>query len=94
MIHNREGGVIVYEGHSSPILSCIAILTAGDEYGYVILSTVRSQPLEEIKNEAYMEHDRLWMKENLGFITDEHQICVGITRSKYGLVITGKPCFI
>ena len=60
----------------------------------MILSTVRSQPLEEINNEAYMEHDRLWMKENLGFITDEHQICVGITRSKYGLIITGKSCFI
>ena len=29
------------------------------------------------------------MAEYLGFITDVHQINVGITRSKYGLVITG-----
>ncbi len=62
---------------------------AGDEYGYVILSTVRSQPLEEIRNKHYVQPDRSWMMENLGFITDRHQINVGITRSKYGLIITG-----
>ena len=62
---------------------------AGDEYGFVILSTVRSQPLEEIRHKHYVQADRSWLKENLGFITDKHQINVGITRSKYGLIITG-----
>ena len=31
-----------------------------------------------------------WIMKNLGFVTDSHQICVGITRCKYGLVIVGK----
>ena len=65
------------------------MLSEGDEYGYVILSTVRSQPREEIRHRHYVQPDRFWMTENLGFITDKHQINVGITRSKYGLIITG-----
>ena len=63
---------------------------SGDEYGIVILSTVRSQPLDEIKHKEYIQPDRIWRRENLGFICDTHQINVGITRSKRGLVITGK----
>ena len=71
-------------------ISCLhSFNNAGDEYGYVILSTVRSQPLKEIRHKHYVQPDRSWMNENLGFITDRHQINVGITRSKYGLVITG-----
>ena len=66
------------------------IMTAGDEYGIVILSTVRSQPLEEIRHKHYVQPDHTWRREHLGFITDKHQINVGITRSKYGLIITGK----
>ena len=62
---------------------------AGDEYGIVILSTVRSQPLAEIRNEDHVQPDRSWLLENLGFLTDEHEINVGITRSKYGLIIVG-----
>lgn len=60
----------------------------GDEYGIVILSTVRSQPLKEIGNN--INSDRHWIRQNLGFVTDRHQINVGITRSKYGLIIVGK----
>ena len=56
----------------------------------MILSTVRSLPLEDIRHPHYVQADRTWMRENLGFITDRHQINVGITRSKYGLIITGK----
>ena len=65
-------------------------MCAGDEYGIVILSTVRSQPLADIRNEDHVQPDRSWLLENLGFLTDEHQINVGITRSKYGLIIVGK----
>lgn len=32
-----------------------------------------------------------WILKNLGFVRNSHQICVGITRCKYGLVIVGKP---
>lgn len=62
----------------------------GDEYGFVVLSTVRSQPIEEIANPDHVQPDRLWLRENLGFVTDEHQTNVAITRSKYGLIIVGK----
>ena len=68
----------------------LSLPSTGDEYGIVILSTVRSLPLEDIRHPHYVQADRTWMKENLGFITDRHQINVGITRSKYGLIITGK----
>lgn len=65
-------------------------VTLGDEYGIVVLSTVRSQPIAEINNPHHIQPDRSWLMENLGFITDKHQINVGITRSKYGLVIVGE----
>ena len=65
-------------------------MCAGDEYGIVILSTVRSLPLEEIRHKHYVQADHVWTREHLGFITDRHQINVGITRSKYGLIITGE----
>ncbi len=41
-----------------------------------------------------MKADFGWIKANLGFITDRHQICVGITRCKYGLVIVGKWLYL
>jgi superfamily I DNA and/or RNA helicase/exoribonuclease R len=66
----------------------------GDEYGIVILSTVRSQPLSEISNEDHVQPDRSWLLENLGFLTDEHVINVGITRSKYGLIIVGNKTLL
>ncbi len=56
----------------------------------MILSTVRSQPIADIANPDHVQADRGWLLENVGFVSDEHQINVGITRSKYGLVIVGK----
>jgi len=62
----------------------------GSEFDFVIFSTVRSMPHQTIKNKAAVQADRAWIRENLGFITDRHQICVGITRAKHGLVIVGE----
>lgn len=66
----------------------------GSEYGIVLLSTVRSKPVHELKlgddNKGRKNADIGWIMKNLGFLTDSHQICVGITRCKYGLVIVGK----
>ena len=56
----------------------------------MILSTVRSQPLELIANPDHIQPDLGWIHENIGFVSDEHQINVGITRSKHGLFIIGK----
>ena len=56
----------------------------------MILSTVRTLPYEEIKNEKLIQADRRWLKENLGFLIDEHQMNVGITRAKHGLIVIGE----
>lgn len=69
---------------------CCFHIYAGDEYDFVILSLVRSQPLQDIANPDHVWADRGWVLQNLGFITDQHQINVGITRSKFGLVLVGK----
>lgn len=60
-----------------------------------MLSTVRSKPVHEIRlgddgRDQRKKADIGWIMKNLGFVTDSHQICVGITRCKYGLVIVGK----
>ena len=68
----------------------IPVYAAGSEFGVVVLSTVRTQPVKDIANKDIVQADRQWIREKLGFVTDEHQICVGITRSKYGLVIVGE----
>ena len=34
--------------------------------------------------------DHKWKQNNLGFLTDTHQVNVAITRAKYGLIIIGK----
>ena len=64
---------------------CVLNIT-GSEYGIVLLSTVRSRQMTEDGEEA----DIGWILKNLGFVADSHRICVGITRSKFGLVIVGK----
>ena len=68
----------------------------GSEYGIVLFSTVRSKPLHELwlggedGGEEKKNADIGWLLKNLGFVRNSHQICVGITRCKYGLVIVGK----
>ena len=69
-------------------------LYIGSEPGIVLLSTVRSKPKDEISiqdgSNGRKNADIGWIRRNLGFVTDRHQICVGLTRCKYGLVIVGK----
>lgn len=52
----------------------------------MIISLVRSLPEAQID----CEPDRRWLREYLGFVTDEHQINVALTRAKQGLCIIGK----
>ncbi|KAM9067876.1 helicase with zinc finger domain 2 isoform X2 [Sarcophilus harrisii] len=57
----------------------------GSEWRYVILSTVRSCPLSEIDGKP----TKSWLKKHLGFVSDPHQVNVGITRAQEGLCIIG-----
>ena len=59
----------------------------GDEFDIVLLSTVRSLSKGEYHKSVA---DKRWLGQNLGFITDPHRICVGLTRAKFGLVIFGE----
>ncbi|XP_064617537.1 3'-5' exoribonuclease HELZ2-like [Liolophura sinensis] len=61
------------------------ISSQGSEWDYVILSTVRTLPPDEIEPRP----TEGWKRRHLGFITDDHQINVAITRAKKGLFIIG-----
>ena len=79
-----------YTLHTSYICTSYIPLYTGDEYDYVILTTVRSQPLSEIRNPDLVQPDKSWIRENLGFVTDQHQVNVAITRAREGLIIVGE----
>lgn len=61
------------------------VKSQGSEKDFVIISLVRSLPDSQIEHEP----SRGWLKQNLGFVTDEHQINVALTRAKRGLCIIG-----
>ncbi|XP_055954676.1 helicase with zinc finger domain 2-like isoform X2 [Patella vulgata] len=61
------------------------VASQGSEWEYVIFSTVRSLPIDMLENYP----SRSWIRNNLGFITDDHQLNVAITRAKQGLIIIG-----
>jgi superfamily I DNA and/or RNA helicase len=67
-------------------VKCLNILYAGSEWDYVILSTVRSVPENDIPDKT----DKYWRRKYIGFVTDEHQINVAITRASKGLIIIGQ----
>ena len=68
------------------LLTSNLFVLLGDEWDYVILSLVRSMPEYEIEKSPSIG----WCKRNMGFITDEHQINVALTRARLGLIILGR----
>lgn len=59
---------------------------ADREWNYVVLSTVRSLPQQEIVGRP----SDSWRAEHLGLIlTDAHLINVALTRARQGLIIIG-----
>ena len=56
----------------------------------MIISLVRSLPESQIDHEP----NGGWLREKLGFVTDEHQINVALTRAKRGLCIIGKEILV
>ena len=75
---------------SHKIIKLLLMNNLGSEYDFVIFSTVRSMPRNIIRNKAAIQPDRTWLRDRLGFVTDKHQICVGITRARHGLIIVGE----
>ncbi|XP_060566279.1 helicase with zinc finger domain 2-like isoform X2 [Ruditapes philippinarum] len=61
------------------------VSSQGGEWDYVIFSTVRSLPDYKIESNPTLG----WCKHNLGFITDQNQINVALTRARKGLIIIG-----
>ncbi|XP_033737975.1 LOW QUALITY PROTEIN: helicase with zinc finger domain 2-like [Pecten maximus] len=61
------------------------VSSQGGEWDYVIFSTTRSLPDYKIEHKPTLG----WCKQNLGFITDEHQINVALSRARKGLIIIG-----
>jgi len=64
-------------------MSC---LIQGNEWDYVILSTVRSVPKWKIEEMPPPK----WRSEHIGSVGDPHQTNVALTRAKHGLVIIGE----
>lgn len=52
----------------------------------MVLSTVRSLPVEKITGSS---DNQQWLANHLGFLIDERQMNVALTRAKHGLVIIG-----
>ncbi|XP_045158491.2 LOW QUALITY PROTEIN: helicase with zinc finger domain 2-like [Mercenaria mercenaria] len=61
------------------------VSSQGGEWDYVIFSTVRSLPRYKIESSPTIG----WCRQNLGFITDQNQINVALTRARKGLMIIG-----
>lgn len=70
---------------SESLLAIYFALFSGSENEFVIISLVRSLPDSQIDYEPTGR----WLRENLGFVTDEHQMNVALTRAKQGLCIIG-----
>lgn len=62
------------------------VILIGGEWDYIIFSLVRSLPDFRIEKCPTLG----WCSQNLGFITDKHQINVALTRAKKGLFLIGK----
>ncbi|KAK6179131.1 hypothetical protein SNE40_011556 [Patella caerulea] len=61
------------------------VASQGGEWDYVILSTVRSQPTFNIEPCPTLG----WKIQNLGFVADQNQTNVALTRARKGLFIIG-----
>ncbi|CAN0438537.1 unnamed protein product [Lampetra planeri] len=71
--------------HIKKVTATTITKSQGSEWRYVLLSTVRSCSLDELQANP----SRGWQMRRLGFITDENQVNVALTRAKEGLCIIG-----
>ncbi|XP_068760491.1 3'-5' exoribonuclease HELZ2-like isoform X4 [Montipora capricornis] len=82
---NRISTALKREGMCKQILVTTIAKSQGSEWDYVILSLVRSGKTDDLDPEP----SKHWLSEHLGFLTDEHQMNVGLTRARKGLCIIG-----
>ncbi|XP_068761026.1 3'-5' exoribonuclease HELZ2-like [Montipora capricornis] len=82
---NRISTALRKEGMCKNILVTTIVKSQGSEWDYVILSLVRSGKTDDLDPEP----SKHWLREHLGFLTDEHQMNVGLTRARKGLCIIG-----
>ncbi|XP_033113754.1 helicase with zinc finger domain 2-like [Anneissia japonica] len=73
------------DSRTREVRAATVITSQGSESDYVIMSTVRSIPLVQIEEKPTIG----WKKKCLGFIIDENQTNVAITRAKRGLILIG-----
>ncbi|XP_023932839.1 helicase with zinc finger domain 2 [Lingula anatina] len=73
------------ERHGEGVQVSTVVASQGGEWDIVIFSTVRSIPEYQIVQRP----TKGWCKVNLGFITDDHQINVALTRPRRFLIIIG-----
>ncbi|XP_025109737.1 helicase with zinc finger domain 2-like [Pomacea canaliculata] len=72
-----------YDKKNIPVTTVVS--SQGDECDYVVLSTVRSLPSYKIEPHPTQG----WCRQNMGFITDQNQVNVALTRARRGLIIVG-----
>jgi len=65
--------------------TCWCTDDVGCEWDYVVLTTVRSMQPSAVDVTPSLR----WQRQHLGFITNEHQINVALTRARKGLIIIG-----
>ena len=109
-----QGADRFFDAMCHSVLSAMAtLIVSGDEWDYVIMSTVRSMPRYEIDKRSTFSWLKMnltvrslpehginsrptigWRKINMGFITDENQTNVALTRAKKGPIIIGEYIII
>ncbi|PVD23134.1 hypothetical protein C0Q70_16397 [Pomacea canaliculata] len=95
IVANKAKQVVLLGDHKQlrPIITCQAAAELGldqslferGEWDYVVLSTVRSLPSYKI--EPHPTYG--WCRQNMGFITDQNQVNVALTRARRGIIIVG-----
>ncbi|KAK2913347.1 hypothetical protein Q8A67_001746 [Cirrhinus molitorella] len=78
---------MIEQRHLANVSVCTIMKSQGSEWPYVIVSTVRSCSISDIKSDR---PSKAWLGKRLGFITDPNQVNVAITRAQDGLCILGK----
>ncbi|XP_050972079.1 helicase with zinc finger domain 2-like [Labeo rohita] len=77
--------------HLANVSVCTVMKSQGSEWPYVIVSTVRSCSISDIKSNR---PSKAWLGKRLGFITDPNQVNVAITRAQDGLCILGNSTLL